>query len=88
MKKISISKTTWKKLHKIKNVKGLGSFSKTVDYLITFYYLKGENSQKLKGSDSGEKTPYNLQEKPDILEIGKHVDMLIKVKNFKDWASR
>lgn len=80
MKKISISKTTWKKLHKIKNVKGLGSFSKTVDYLITFYYLKGENSQKLKGSDSGEKTPYNLQEK-DIVEIERCIDLLVKTKN-------
>ena len=82
MKKILVSKKVWREIHRIKNDNDLGSFSKTVDYLIS----KGETSPKTPNPHHSEKTAENLEEK-DIVEIRNRVDTLIKSKNPEGKAS-
>ena len=78
MKKISVSKGSWRHLCRIKNDQNLTSLSKTIDYLI----FKEEKLSEIQDLDYGENIIKSREK--DIVEIEKNVDLLIKNKKSED----
>jgi len=68
MKKIVVSKRTWRTLRKMKNQQGLSNFSKTIDYLINVIpRLPQESLQEIHRRVDELIKAKNLEEKPQSI---------------------
>jgi len=84
MKKISVSKRTWRQLCQLKSKRNLSSISKVVEYLINSQHvLKGENLQKTKDEKPIAENIKNLEVKMVLPDIRARVDQILQEKQSK-----